>query len=938
MAVDTLQSGARAFVARKKVAAVRVDKAHQLTYKTSMTITRFFRYITAKSRGVKIRQVTHKFRRESAAAKIQRCARRLRAVVIVTRRMVMVRRTQRLMGILNIQRIVRGFVARHRADYLRENEETVSELFLMARKRDEDGIEQFISFMDHEAENSAKPNDTDHKGNTLLSVAAELGLLKVIKKCLVWGTDPNIKNNKGFCATDIAVVRQQGVAAEYLLSKKSVSVHIDGKTLLHESAEAGMVRVVDALLSLNNDVDCKDPITQRTPLQDCVLSALAEGQNFFHDHEEEDDGDDEEQMVFMTRHAAVLTKLLEKGGDPSVTDDEGNQLVHLCAKIGNKACMEALIANDGGKSLLTKDTAGRTAWVIAALQGHTVMCELIRDKLATDIDQVCALYLHTLLDPPLFIRVCVFYLFTRVHWQVKMDSKLLTAADITNFVYGLTTPDTVSPKTYRDKLKSVEDFDSTKRATLIKELVATGGVPIDAKWEGGLTAYMKAAKQSNVAAFAACMKMGGDLSCTDDEGRTVLHYVCGTHDVGAAMEMLNMCINGLPDDEAEVTKNLRTAEILQAKDKKGRLPLHYAAFRANVVVMSRILEMKVGDGCSVRSVDGAGDNVIHYICSIVEANYKTLMIELGFNSHMDMNVVLPSDTVISGAIRLMTKLGGRVDAENLAQKSAVMVACECGHLNAVKVIFGDWTEAKKDEKSARGASRGSEKKVLEAEAGGEEEDGAMSKDLGLSLVFCACYASMGGHLSCLKIVCDHEKYTAAHCHAGGVDGLTALGWAIKFRQLAVLNYLIDVVGVNPTKQVSNGGGSALHAVATWGDMKMLEPIVKYNKMVPSMYEKKNQKGDTPLLAGVRAGEEQFEVCIALIKRGSNVGEVCKEMCLGWIMSAAVSQMKKGRGEGLLPKAMTWRDRKFFVMGLAGVKNVGDIAAPTEVLKRPKSKK
>ena len=93
----------------------------------------------------------------------------------------------------------------------------------------------------------------------VLHVASEKGLLAVMKKCLVWGTDPNIKNKKGLTATDLAVIRHQSVAAEYLLSKEIVSVNMDGKTLLHEAATAGMLRVAESLLALDISPNVVDP-------------------------------------------------------------------------------------------------------------------------------------------------------------------------------------------------------------------------------------------------------------------------------------------------------------------------------------------------------------------------------------------------------------------------------------------------------------------------------------------------------------------------------------------------------------------------------------------------------------------------------------------------------------------------------------------------------
>ena len=890
-AAGILQTSCRCFVARCKVAARRKLVAEELSNRSAVVLTRFFAWIAARSKGARIRMVTRKFVREGAAATIQRLARKSAATRKVGMRLFMIRTSRRLRAVLNLQRIVRGFVARAVVERMGEKTDEapsiITELFSIIRKKDEDAAENFISFLDHSDPSCPQPNDTDSKGNTALSIAAGLGLIQVIKKCLVWGTDPNIQNYKGLTATDLAVVRRHGVAASYLLSKEIVSVNMDGKTLIHEAAATGLVRVTEALLSHNVSANCVDPITLHTPLQDAVLSALEEGKTFYENHDSEDDGDEDEQAYHAKSHASCLELLLKSGGDPSVRDAEtGESLAHLIARNGNLACMAALLDHEGGKFkglLLDKDGGEKTAWVVAALAGNADMAGAIRDALSVDVG------------------------------QVRLAAGVLTARDVRDFVVGLTTPDTVSPKTYRDKLQSVKTFNMDKRASLVKELVATGGVPVDVRAPGGLTCYMQAAKQGNVAAFAACMKMGADLSLADEAGRTVLHYVCGTHNITSSLEMLNMCVNGLEEDEAEVTKNLNVDEVLKKPDSRGRLPLHYAAFRANTDVISLILERNLGDSSDASTPDAEGSTALHYVSSIVSSWYKANMVDMGFNSHMDMKVILPSDSAVAIAIRALRKGGADADIENDAELSAFMVACAKGNLNAVKVILGDWKESVAKTESAIKS---------------EKEDGKVRKELGLQLVFGACHAVVGGFLDCLKVVTNHDKYTVAHSHAGGMSGLTVLGHAIKNNRFDIASFLIETVQVNPTKQCYQGGGNSLHLVATWADKKMLDLVAKHAKMVPVMFERKNEKGETPLLCGTRVGDGQFKVVISLIKKGSDVGPASRERCSAWIQSAAITQMAKGKGKDLAPRCMSWKGRKFYVFGLKGVQNIGDIAAPT----------
>lgn len=106
-------------------------------------------------------------------------------------------------------------------------------------------------------------------------------------------------------------------------------------------------------------------------------------------------------------------------------DGEGNLAIHLCAANGNLACLDALVEAKGSTQLLTKDKRGRTAWVIAALRGHAICAARIKELLSTDIAKV------------------------RLESVSNLDE-----SDVTSFVLGLTTPDTVTPKTYREKVRS----------------------------------------------------------------------------------------------------------------------------------------------------------------------------------------------------------------------------------------------------------------------------------------------------------------------------------------------------------------------------------------------------------------------------------------------------------------------------------------------------
>ena len=89
-------------------------------------------------------------------------------------------------------------------------------------------------------------------------------------------------------------------------------------------------------------------------------------------------------------------------------------------------------------------------------------------------------------------------------------------------------------------------------------------------------------------------------------------------------------------------------------------------------------------------------------------------------------------------------------------------------------------------------------------------------------MYSAYYAIHGGQIATLKVICQHEKFTAAHAHSTGPDGISLLGAAIQKNRLDMITYLMDEVQINPTKQCWNGGGNGLHACALWGTTSAIQ--------------------------------------------------------------------------------------------------------------------
>jgi ankyrin repeat protein len=202
------------------------------------------------------------------------------------------------------------------------------------------------------------------------------------------------------------------------------------------------------------------------------------------------------------------------------------------------------------------------------------------------------------------------------------EVKQIHPDDATLFAVGLTTPDTTTPTTYRKKLLAIEKFDAAARAEKITRLVTWAKIPVDSVCPlHETTAVMHSAKNGNFEAFETCLKMGAGLARQDDYGRSAVHFVCGTHDLEAASKMLDLCMS---PNESVAADDQNMEHALSEKDHDGRVPIHYAAYRSNIEVITK-LQGANNPKCNIHSKDNNGETALHYVCALEEGSYGGML-------------------------------------------------------------------------------------------------------------------------------------------------------------------------------------------------------------------------------------------------------------------------------------------------------------------------
>ncbi|XP_071951025.1 uncharacterized protein [Antedon mediterranea] len=199
----------------------------------------------------------------------------------------------------------------------------------------------------------ASVNQVDDNGRSLLSNAAFLGNMDVVKVLMNRGADVDVADKTGQTAISLASRQGHSNIVNLLIKHKGSLDHTDheGWTPLRSAAWAGHTDVVTALLDAGANVDSCDA-DKRT-----ALRAAAWG-----------------------GHENIVLNLLEHNANVNQVDNEGRTALIAAAYMGHSKIVQHLL--DHGAEINHQDRDGRTALTVAALcvpssQGHADVVKLL---------------------------------------------------------------------------------------------------------------------------------------------------------------------------------------------------------------------------------------------------------------------------------------------------------------------------------------------------------------------------------------------------------------------------------------------------------------------------------------------------------------------------------------------------------------------------------
>ncbi|XP_067656472.1 ankyrin repeat domain-containing protein 50-like [Haliotis asinina] len=440
----------------------------------------------------------------------------------------------------------------------------------------------------------------------------------------------------------------------------------------------------------------------------------------------------------------VFELLVEKGGDVSLTDANGDNILHIACCGGNIEMVKYVLSHTK-LDISSRGRYGRTPLMTAAYSGHDRVFELLVER-GGDVSVIDANgdnILHT---------ACY-----GGHIEMVKYVLLHTKLDINSRGRYRRTPLMTAAYSGHDRVfellverggnVSVIDADGDNilhtacyggHIEMVKYVLLHTKLDINSRGRYGRTPLMLAADKGPERVFELLVERGGDVSLVDANGDNVLHIACS----GGHIEMVKYVLS-------------HTKLNINSRGRYGRTPLMKAAYFGH----NRVFELLVLRGGNVSVIDADGDNILHTACyggHIEMVKYVLLHTKLDINSRGRYGRTPLMKAAYSGHNRvfeLLVMRGGNVSVIDADGDNILHTACYGGHIEMVKYVL---LHTKLDINS-RGQS-GRTPVMLAARKGQERvfqllvDRGAnvsLKDDFGDDITHMAC---SGGHLDMVKYV------------------------------------------------------------------------------------------------------------------------------------------------------------------------------------------
>ncbi|XP_046348413.2 serine/threonine-protein phosphatase 6 regulatory ankyrin repeat subunit A-like [Haliotis rufescens] len=545
-------------------------------------------------------------------------------------------------------------------------------------------------------------------------------------------------------------------------------------------------------------------------------------------------------IAAMFGHRGVLNVLVDKGGDVSLVDSNGENLLHVACRGGSSSmvlhCLSKRIAR-----INSKTRNGQTPVMLAAEGGHGGVFDLLVGKGAD-------LSLKDGHNNNILHLACS-------GGSVKIVQRVMSEniAGVTSIGSNDRTPLMFAAERGHTKVidllraqgcdLSVSDVDNNN----LLHIACLGGhiemvlyvlrldlCDMNSRGKTGQTPLMFAALRGNRNVFDVLVSKGGDPSLVDDDGNNILHVAS----LGEDVEMVKYVLSLNIVDINSGGKYGRTAAMLAAES--GHRDVFY---------------FLVCKGSDMLCVDDNGDSILHVACigghvQMVECIVSLDIVDINSGGQYGGT---PLMSAAEGGHRdvmdLLISRGGDVSLVDDYNNNILHVVCIGGNTDIVKYVLSEHVV----DINSRGeygrtpvmiAARWGHKGVFDLLVS-RGADVSLVNNHGDNILHVACY---GGHLDMVKHIL--YKYHV-NLNITNQYGRTAVMIASRMGHLGVVDLLVrrgaDVSLVN------HNGDNLLHVACSGGHLEMVEYVVLRDMVDINGVE---HVGMTPLMLAAKSGHIQ----------------------------------------------------------------------------------
>lgn len=707
--------------------------------------------------------------------------------------------------------------------------------------------------------NSANRLISDLLGRNALHWAVYLKNIELVRVLSKFTDLLHSRSKQGNTPLIIAAEQNHKEICDVLLNAGAnvLDVEESGKNVLHIAAKASSTEIIQKLSSNTQLLNSKTK-QGYTPL----LIAAENG------------------------NIKTCEMLLKAGADSSSSTKNGENVMHLAARVGDGNLIKILVV----KSLInSKNMEDATPIMLAAENGHAQTCEILLKAGADPFIAVNSGWnaLHCAVGSGKLETVRVLSANKKlIDTQTKKGfTPYMLAIDYENFQVAEFLFKSGANLTLQnsDGFNAMHFAVSHKKTEVVK-MLATNKQLINIKTTEGITPLILAAKKGYLRILEILLKAGADLNITDNEENTALHL--------AAV-----------NEQTEIVEYLaKQKQLLNAKKpKSGATPLLEAAFNGR----KNICEMLIKAGADLNTTDNQENTALHWAASngeietvayfaaythllnakngegstalheaIKKGHTKVVECLASFQECLETRNALGETPLLAAATK-----GNRVICEKLVKAGANIDAVDKEGLTAlILAVLG------KDPQTVTYFA--GYKHLLEIGNSGGSTPLIFAANNGFSAA-CEILVKAGANL----YVRNNEETSVLHVAAGNGDPetvrylatnkpllelrsgeYTPLLFAAGLGKRAACEILIKA-GAKPDV-VNDKGSTALHLSVSCDNGKGNRETLEYLATYKQLLEVKNNDGDTPLLLASSLGNRTF--CELLVKAGADANTTDNE--------------------------------------------------------------